>query len=121
MTAYSHPTWKGAPVAAGALARTPRHSPLPPPMRKSMTTCAAATISPRGADLGLLHQNNRFSLLTGAKTKAWIISSQHRQDQLYAEGNWHIGREFSVFAKFTREDHFDRYQSTWQAGLHAYF
>ena len=74
-----------------------------------------------GADLGLLHQNNRFSLLAGAKTKAWIISSQHRQDQLYAEGNWHIGREFSVFAKFTREDHFDRYQSTWQAGLHAYF
>ncbi|MED5467094.1 MAG: DUF4105 domain-containing protein, partial [Pseudomonadota bacterium] len=74
-----------------------------------------------GADLGLLHQNNRFSLLTGVKTKAWIVSSQHRQDQLYAEANWHIGREFSLFAKFTREDHYDRYQSTWQAGLHAYF
>ena len=74
-----------------------------------------------GADLGLLHQNNRFSLLAGAKTKAWIISSQHRQDQLYVKGNLHIGREFSLFAEFTREDHFDRYQSIWQAGIHAYF
>ena len=74
-----------------------------------------------GADLGLLHQNNRFSLLAGAKTKAWIISSQHRQDQLYLKGNLHIGREFSLFAEFTREDHFDRYQSIWQAGIHAYF
>ena len=74
-----------------------------------------------GADIGLLHQNNRFSLLAGAKTKAWIVSSQHRQDQLYARGNWHIGREFSLFAEFTREDHYDRYQSTWHAGLHAYF
>lgn len=74
-----------------------------------------------GADIGLLHQNPRFSLLAGAKTKAWIVSSQHRQDQLYAKANWHIGRDFSLFAEFTREDHFDRYQSTWQAGLHAYF
>jgi len=74
-----------------------------------------------GIDLGLLHQNNQFSLLAGAKSKAWIISTQHRQDQLYARGNWHIGRELSVFAKFTREDHYDRYQSTWQAGLHIYF
>ena len=74
-----------------------------------------------GADIGLLHQNNQFSLLAGAKTKAWIVSSQHRQDQLYAKANWHIGREFSLFAEFTREDHYDRYQSTWHAGLHAYF
>ncbi|MBW7471117.1 DUF4105 domain-containing protein [Marinobacter sp. F4218] len=74
-----------------------------------------------GADLGLLHQNNRFSLIAGARTKAWIASSQHRQDQVYARGNWHLGRDFSVFAEFTREDHYDRYQSTWQAGLHAYF
>ena len=50
-----------------------------------------------------------------------IVSSQHRQDQLYAKANWHIGREFSLFAEFTREDHYDRYQSTWHAGLHAYF
>ncbi|HLV76781.1 MAG TPA: DUF4105 domain-containing protein [Marinobacter sp.] len=74
-----------------------------------------------GADLGVLHQNNRFSLIAGAKAKAWIISSQHRQDQLYLKGNLHIGREFSLFAEFTREDHFDRYQSIWQAGIHAYF
>jgi len=26
-----------------------------------------------------------------------------------------------VFAEFNREDHFDRMQNTWQAGLHAYF
>ena len=70
---------------------------------------------------GLLHQNNYFSFSGGVKTKAWIVSSQHRQDQLYAKANWHIGREFSLFAEFTREDHYDRYQSTWQAGLHAYF
>lgn len=74
-----------------------------------------------GADIGLLHQNNYFSFSGGVKTKAWIVSSQHRQDQLYAKANWHIGREFSLFAEFTREDHYDRYQSTWQAGLHAYF
>jgi hypothetical protein len=74
-----------------------------------------------GADLGLLHQNNQFSLLGGVKTKAWIVSSQHRQDQAYLEGNWHFGREFSLFGKFSREDHYDRYRSTWQLGLHAYF
>lgn len=74
-----------------------------------------------GADIGLLHQNNRFSFIAGAKTKAWIVSNQHRQDQVYVKGNWHLGRAFSLFAEFTREDHYDRYQSTWQTGLHAYF
>jgi len=74
-----------------------------------------------GADLGLLHQGNRVSLIAGAKTKAWIVSDQHRQDQVYIKGNWHLGRAFSLFAEFTREDHYDRYQSTWQTGLHAYF
>ena len=74
-----------------------------------------------GADLGILHQNNQFSLLGGVNTKAWIVSSQHRQDQAYLEGNWHFGREFSLFGKFSREDHYDRYRSTWQLGLHAYF
>ncbi|MDP4547346.1 DUF4105 domain-containing protein [Marinobacter sp. MDS2] len=74
-----------------------------------------------GADLGVLHQSPRVSLLGGVKTKAWIVSSQHRQDQLYLKANYHIGREFSLFTEFTREDHFDRYQSTWQAGIHAYF
>ena len=74
-----------------------------------------------GADLGILHQNNQFSLLGGVKTKAWIVSSQHRQDQAYLEGNWHLERDFSLFGKFSREDHYDRYRSTWQLGLHAYF
>ncbi|MCM0613269.1 DUF4105 domain-containing protein [Marinobacter sediminum] len=74
-----------------------------------------------GADIGLLHQNSQFSLMAGARTKAWIVSSQHRQDQAYIKANWHIGRKFSLFTEFTREDHYDRYQSTWQAGLHAYF
>ncbi len=74
-----------------------------------------------GADLGLSHQNPQFSLLAGVRTKAWIVSSQHRQDQLYLNAGWHIDRRFSVFAEFTRENHYDRYQSTWQAGLHAYF
>ncbi len=74
-----------------------------------------------GADLGLLHQNNHFSLMGGISTKVWLVSSQHRQDQLYTRASWHFGREFSLFAEFTREDHFDRYESTWQAGLHAYF
>lgn len=74
-----------------------------------------------GADLGILHQNNRFSLLGGVKTKAWIVSSQHRQDEAYLEGNWHFGRDYSLFGKFSREDHYDRYRSAWQLGLHAYF
>lgn len=74
-----------------------------------------------GADLGLLHQSNRFSLAGGVKTKAWIVSSQHRQDQAYLNGGWHFGRDFSLFAEFSREHHHDRYRSTWQIGLHAYF
>ncbi|MDY6798063.1 MAG: DUF4105 domain-containing protein [Pseudomonadota bacterium] len=74
-----------------------------------------------GADLGVLYQGNRVSLLTGAKTKAWIISDQHRQDQLYGNAAIHFGRSFSLFAQGTREHHFDRYQTTWQMGLHAYF
>ena len=74
-----------------------------------------------GADLGLLHQNNQFSILAGLKTRAWIVSSQHRQDQAYLESNWHFGRSFGLFGKFSREYHYDRYRSTWQLGLHAYF
>lgn len=74
-----------------------------------------------GADLGLLHQNNRFSLMAGVKTKAWIVGNQHRQDQLYTRAGWHLGRDFSLFGEFTREDHYDRYRTTWQLGLHAYF
>ncbi|MEX2476454.1 DUF4105 domain-containing protein [Marinobacter sp.] len=74
-----------------------------------------------GADLGLLHQNNRFSLLAGVKTKAWVVGNQHRQDQLYTKANWHFGRDVSLFGKLNREDHYDRYRTTWQLGLHAYF
>lgn len=74
-----------------------------------------------GADVGLLYQSPLSSLLTGVRTKAWIVNSQHRQDQFYGKSSWHIGREFSVFAEFNRDYHFDRTQNTWQVGLHAYF
>lgn len=74
-----------------------------------------------GADLGLLHQSPGFSVLTGLKSKAWIVGSQHRQDQAYLNGSLHFGRSFSVFADFTREHHYDRYRSLWHLGLHAYF
>jgi hypothetical protein len=74
-----------------------------------------------GADLGLLHQSDRLSLLAGVRTKAWLVSDQHRRDQLYLQGGWHLGRRFSLFAEFSRDHHFDRYQSLWHAGLHAYF
>ncbi|SFL82219.1 Lnb N-terminal periplasmic domain-containing protein [Marinobacter zhejiangensis] len=74
-----------------------------------------------GADLGLLHQSRYASVLAGIKTKAWIVSSQHRQDQAYLNGNLHFGRSVSLFAEFTREHHYDRYRNLWQVGLHAYF
>ncbi|MDI9244395.1 DUF4105 domain-containing protein [Marinobacter sp. CHS3-4] len=74
-----------------------------------------------GADVGLLFQHARASMLTGVKTRAWIVSSQHRQDQAYIEANWHLGRNASLFSRFEREHHFDRYRSEWQLGLHAYF
>jgi hypothetical protein len=74
-----------------------------------------------GTDTGLLRQSSHFSLIAGAKTKAWIVSDQHRQDQVYLKVGWHIDRKFSLFTEFTREHHYSRYQSTWHAGLHAYF
>ncbi|MEX0604833.1 MAG: DUF4105 domain-containing protein [Marinobacter sp.] len=74
-----------------------------------------------GADLGLLHQSNRVSLLTGARTKAWLVSSQHRQDELYIGANWHFGRNLSLGAELTRQHHYDRYQTQWQLGLNVYF
>lgn len=74
-----------------------------------------------GADLGLLHQNKRFSILSGARTKAWIVSNQHRQDELYLRANWHFGRDFSVGTELTRQHHYHRYQTQWQLGLNAYF
>ena len=74
-----------------------------------------------GVDLGVLHQSHRASLVAGLRSKAWIVSTQHRQDQAYLNGNLHLGRRASLFAEFTREKHYDRYQSLWQLGLHAYF
>ena len=74
-----------------------------------------------GADIGLLYQDSQASLLAGVKTKAWIVSNQHRQDQAYIEANWHFGKRASLFAKFTRQNHYDRYRSEWQLGLHGYF
>ena len=74
-----------------------------------------------GVDLGLLYQHPQASLLAGVKTKAWIVSSQHREDQAYLEANWHLGREASLFGRFEREHHFDRYRSEWQLGAHIYF
>ncbi|QSP95039.1 DUF4105 domain-containing protein [Marinobacter salinisoli] len=74
-----------------------------------------------GADVGLLYQASRLSLLGGLKTKAWIVSTQHRQDQAYVRSGWHFLPGLSLYAEFIREHHYDRYQSTWQAGFHAYF
>ncbi|MDO3720886.1 DUF4105 domain-containing protein [Marinobacter sp. chi1] len=74
-----------------------------------------------GVDVGLLYQAPRLSLLAGLKTKAWIVSDQHRQDQAYARAGWHFQRGLSLYTELTREDHYDRYQSIWQAGVHAYF
>ncbi|WP_166263223.1 DUF4105 domain-containing protein [Marinobacter caseinilyticus] len=74
-----------------------------------------------GADIGVLHQDRHFSLLGGLRTKAWIVSSQHRQDTLYLNGGWHFGRAFSVAAEVKREHHYERYQTTWQLGLNTYF
>lgn len=74
-----------------------------------------------GADLGLMHQSPGFSVLTGIKSKAWIVGSQHRQDQAYLNGSLHFGRSLSLFADFTREHHYDRYRNLWHVGLHAYF
>ena len=74
-----------------------------------------------GLDLGLLHQSDRFSLLGGVRSKAWIVSDQHREDSLYLNGSWHFGRSFSLAAEFERTDHYDRIDNQWQLGLHAYF
>ncbi|MFC6683983.1 hypothetical protein ACFQGA_05470 [Marinobacter koreensis] len=74
-----------------------------------------------GADLGLIHQGTRLSTMLGVRSKAWIVSSQHRQDELYTRASWHVSRDISLYGQFNRERHYDRYQSTWQAGLHLYF
>ncbi|WP_336365861.1 Lnb N-terminal periplasmic domain-containing protein [Marinobacter sp. C2H3] len=74
-----------------------------------------------GADLGLLYQSPRVSLMGGARSKAWMVSEQHRQDTLYLKASWHLSRDISLFGEFNREHHYERYQSEWQAGLSLYF
>lgn len=73
-----------------------------------------------GVDLGVLYQSDRLSALGGIRSKAWIVSSQHRQDQAYLKATMHWSRQVSGFAEWTREHHFDRYQSLWKLGLHIY-
>ncbi|PVY75936.1 uncharacterized protein DUF4105 [Tamilnaduibacter salinus] len=74
-----------------------------------------------GADLGLLHQGRTVSLMAGLKTKAWLINSQHREDRAYTEVRWHLDRGLSLQARWEREDHFDRMETTWRTGLQLYF
>ena len=74
-----------------------------------------------GVDLGVLHQSDRFSWVGGVRTKAWIVSDQHREDSLYLNGSWHFGRSLSLAAEFERTDHYDRIDNQWQLGLHVYF
>lgn len=74
-----------------------------------------------GADLGLLYQSPAFSATAGARTKAWIISSQHRHDTLYLEAAVHLGRDYSLRAGVSREHHYDRYETQWQLGFNAFF
>ncbi|SFR58203.1 protein of unknown function [Marinobacter daqiaonensis] len=74
-----------------------------------------------GADLSLLRQGDRFSLLTGLRSKTWIISDQHRQDELYLEGAVHLGRAYSIRASASRTHHYERYETLWNLGFRAYF
>lgn len=74
-----------------------------------------------GADAGVLYQSPRASLMAGGRTKAWIISSQHRQDEAYLETALHFGRDYSIRAGVSREHHYDRYQTRWHIGFNAFF
>ncbi|WP_328187384.1 Lnb N-terminal periplasmic domain-containing protein [Marinobacter sp. OP 3.4] len=74
-----------------------------------------------GLDLSLLHQGDRISLMTGLRSKAWIVSDQHREDDLYLEGAYHLGRDYSIRASLSRKHHYHRYQTLWKLGFHAYF
>jgi hypothetical protein len=74
-----------------------------------------------GADLSLLHQGDQVSLMTGIRSKAWIVSNQHREDRLYLEGAYHLGRTYSVRGSLERKHHYDRYHTLWKLGFHAYF
>lgn len=74
-----------------------------------------------GADLALLRQGNGYSVMGGVRRKAWIVSSQHRDDELYLQGALHFDRDYSLRGSVRRNHHFDRYDTSWDIGLHAYF
>ena len=74
-----------------------------------------------GADAGLLYQSPGISVMAGGRTRAWIVSSQHRQDEAYVEASLHLGRDYSIRAGVSREHHFDRYQTQWHLGFNAFF
>ncbi|MCK7546337.1 DUF4105 domain-containing protein [Marinobacter bryozoorum] len=74
-----------------------------------------------GADLALLRQADRLSLITGLRTRSWIVSDHHREHELYLHGAWHIARDYSIDARISRNHHYDRYQTLWNLGFHAFF
>lgn len=74
-----------------------------------------------GVDIGLLQQNRRFSLQGGVRSKLWQLSHARREDQLYLNGAWHLGRDYSVSMELARREHYERYTGLWQIGLHAFF
>lgn len=74
-----------------------------------------------GLDLSLLHQSENMSLLAGVRSKTWMVNSHHREDHLYLEGAYHLGRDYSLEASIERKHHYDRYDTLWQLGFRAYF
>ncbi|MCH8499437.1 MAG: DUF4105 domain-containing protein [Marinobacter sp.] len=74
-----------------------------------------------GADLGLLYQHQRLSLMAGAKTKFWLADGEEREDTGYLGINTHLHRAVSLGGQLTRSHYFDRYETRWQLGLNLYF
>lgn len=74
-----------------------------------------------GADLALLRQDHRLSVMTGLRSKSWVVGEHHREDELYMQGAWHIARDYSVRAQLSRTHHYDRYETSWKLGFHAFF
>ncbi|MGM0569935.1 DUF4105 domain-containing protein [Marinobacter sp.] len=74
-----------------------------------------------GADVALLRQGDTVSLITGLRSKAWIVSDQHREDELYLQAAFHIDRDYSIRTRLSRTHHYNRYETLWQLGFHAFF
>lgn len=74
-----------------------------------------------GVDLSILHQGERISLMSGVVSKAWIVSDQHRDDRIYLEGAYHLGRDYSLRTSVARSHHYERYETLWKLGFYAYF